>query len=113
MSSEESDGVYQLADIAGVAQAEFQKDFDGCDPVIGIMRSMRDAGFAADAMTIDCLVSGKRILCILHDNAPEAVDYLFGHRNKDPDMNFNKIALAELTEKQFYLWMKSYFIDQA
>lgn len=113
MTVENNDKVYQLADVAGVAQIDFQKAHQHCDPVIGIMRSMRDAGFAADAITIDCLLSGKRILLILHDSTPDVVDYLFGYRDVDPDMNFNKISLTDLNAKQFYDWMKDYFIDQA
>lgn len=103
--------VYQLADVAGLAQADFQRDFKNIDPVVGIMHSMRDSGFAADAMTIDCINSGKRIIFILHDSTPDTVDYQFGYRDKDPDMNFKKIAMAELTKQQFYAWMKSYFVD--
>ncbi|MGK0440973.1 MAG: hypothetical protein ACJA0N_000768 [Pseudohongiellaceae bacterium] len=107
----ENDKIYRLADVAGLAQADFQRDFKHVDPVVGIMRSMRDAGYAADAMTIDYISSGKRIIFILHDNNPTVLDYQFGHKNKDPDMNFKKIPVAEATSEQFYAWMKSYFIE--
>ncbi len=107
----DNDPIYQLADIAGLAQADFQRDFKEIDPVVGIMRSLRDSGFAADALTIDCIRSGRRIICILHDNNPDAVEYQFGHRDKDPDMNFKKIAKNDLTKAQFYGWMKRYFIE--
>lgn len=106
-----SDPIYRLADTAGLAQASFQRDFKDIDPVVGIMRSLRDSGFAADAMTIDCMRSGKRIICILHDDNPDTVDYQFGYRDKDPDMNFLKIAKSDLTQIQFYDWMKQYFIE--
>lgn len=109
--TETNDPIFQLADIAGLAQADFQRDFQDIDPVVGIMRSLRDAGFAADALTIDCIYSGKRIICILHDNNPDSVDYQFGYRDKDPDMNFQNIAISELTSAQFYAWMKRYFIE--
>lgn len=107
----QSDPIYRLADTAGLAQARFQQDFKDVDPVVGIMRSLRDSGFAADAMTIDCMRSGKRIICIMHDDNPGVVDYQFGDRDKDPDMNFLKISKSELTQVQFYDWMKKYFIE--
>ncbi|MAZ88677.1 MAG: hypothetical protein CL693_13645 [Cellvibrionaceae bacterium] len=104
------EAIFRLADIAGKGQADFQRDYKDVDPVVGIMRSLRDSGFAADAMTIDCLQSGKRIICILHDSTPEVVDYQFSYRDKDPAATFEKIALEELNASQFYAWMKDYFI---
>lgn len=103
--------IFRLADIAGKGQADFQRDYQAIDPVVGIMRSLRDSGFAADAMTIDCIRSGKRIICLLHDNNPEVVDYQFGYRDRDPDATFQQIALSELTASQFYSWMKDYFVE--
>ncbi len=108
---DENAPIYQLADLARLAQTDFQRDFTDIDPVVGIMRSLRDSGFAADAMTIDCIRSGKRIICILHDANLSNVDYQFGYRDKDPDMNFMKIATSELTQSQFYSWMKHYFVE--
>lgn len=105
------EAIFRLADIAGKGQADFQRDYKDVDPVVGIMRSLRDSGFAADAMTIDCLQSGKRIICILHDNTPETVEYQFGYRDKDPSATFEQIALNELTASQFYTWMKGYFVE--
>ena len=111
MTDSKNDKIYALADIAALAQTEFQRNYSHIDPVIGIMRSMRDAGFAADALTIDCITSGKRILFILHDSAPDTLDYLFGYRDKDPDMVFEKIALTDATKEQFYAWMEGYFLE--
>jgi hypothetical protein len=66
--------VYKLSDIAAEAQAAIQRDFKNIDPIVGVMRNMRAAGFPADAMTVDCLKSGKRIIFILHDDRPDEVD---------------------------------------
>ncbi len=109
--NDENAPIYQLADLARSAQTQFQKDFTEVDPVVGIMRSLRDSGFAADAMTIDCIHSGKRIICILHDANLSNLDYQFGYRDQDPDMNFKKIATSDVSQYQFYQWMKQYFID--
>jgi len=106
-----TDKIYQLADLAAAAQVNIQRDFKEIDPVVGIMRSLRDSGFPADAMTIDCIVSGKRIIMILHDDRSDVVDYQFGYRDKDPDMAFKQLLFAEVNSEQIYNWIKSYFTN--
>ena len=88
--------IYKLSDIASEAQANIQRDFSDIDPIIGLMRNLRKSGFAADAMTIDSLVTGKRILLILHDDKPEQLAWQWCYRDKDPAMEFNYIALASV-----------------
>mgnify|MGYP003665038028 CR=1 FL=1 len=51
--------IYALAEIAEAAQVEIQASCPLTDPVIGVSRNLRDAGFAVDVMTIDCFKSGK------------------------------------------------------
>jgi len=48
--------IYRLADIAGLAQQQFQEQHSHIDPVIGVNRQMRNQGFAVDLLTIDCVV---------------------------------------------------------
>ena len=86
-----------LSDVATEAHALIQKDFKNLNPVVGVSRSMRASGIPADAMTIDCLQSGKRIILILHDDNPEQVLYQFSYKAKDPDDEFKTILLSELS----------------
>ena len=101
--------IFILSDIAVAAQTEIQKDFKNIDPVIGLIRNMRESGFPADAMTIDCRVSGKRIILILHDDKPEEVDFQFGLIEKDPHDDFESILFSEVNKVQIYTWIKTYF----
>lgn len=104
--------IYALADVAAAAQAKIQQDFKDVDPIIGINRSMRDAGFPADAMVIDCLQNGRRLTIVLRDEQPGNVAYQFGFIDKDPDMAFENISFNEADEMLFYSWIKSYVLDK-
>lgn len=70
---------------------------------------MRDIGFPADTMTIDCIKTGRRIILILHDEKPDIVSYQFTLREKDPSDDFEVIAFGELTTQTIYDWIASYF----
>ncbi|MFT6266240.1 MAG: hypothetical protein ACJAWS_002402 [Oleiphilaceae bacterium] len=98
-----------LSDIATEAHVQIQRNFKEINPVIGVSRSMRAQGIPADAMTIDCLKTGKRIILILHDDNPEVVLYQFSFKAKDPSDEFLKIQLNELTVQKLYEWVQSYF----
>ena len=98
-----------LSDVLTAAHANIQRDFANINPVVGINRQMRASGIAADVITVDCLVSNKRILLILQDAKPEVVNYLFGRRDVDPDGNYQEVALAELTAEKLYEWVRDYF----
>lgn len=100
-----------LSDVASEAHAKIQQDFEFINPVIGISRSMRNGGIPADAMTIDCLKTNRRIILILHDNHPNIVRYQFAFRDKDPSDNFEVIDLEQLTVQKLYDWIASYFSD--
>lgn len=91
------------------AQASIQQAFSDIDPLVGVNRHMRKHGIPADAITIDCLKSGKRILLIMHDQQPEVVTYQFCLRDQDPFEEFENIPLAELTVEQLYAWMQERF----
>lgn len=91
------------------AHANIQRDFSYIDPVVGVITKMRTIGIQADAMTIDCLKTGKRILLIFHDDQPEVVNYQFCLRDEDPADDFESIPLKNVTSKQLYEWMELNF----
>jgi hypothetical protein len=99
----------KLSDIAAVAHTRIQQTCKDINPVIGISRGMRAQGIPADAMTIDCLVTGKRIILILHDQQADIIRYQFTFKDQDPTEVFEVIPIAELTSSTLYDWMKNYF----
>jgi hypothetical protein len=98
-----------LSDIASTTHARIQTDFPNIDPVIGVNQGMRNNGYPADILTIDCLKTNKRIIILLHDDTPEMARYQFAFRNKDPDGDFKDIQLADITIQILYDWVSTYF----
>lgn len=98
-----------LCDIATDAHTRIQQDFKDIDPVIGVSQKMRTSGIPADAMTIDCLRSGKRIILVLHDQQPGIINYQLSYKDKDPGEKFEQISLSELDAQLLYEWIKNYF----
>ena len=101
--------LFKLSDIATDAHTRIQQDFKDIDPIVGVNRSMRKSGIPADAMTIDCLKTGKRIIIILHDQQPDIIRYQFAFKDKDPDDKFEEIPFNELTADKLYGWISDYF----
>lgn len=99
----------QLSSAAEEAHTNIQKDFADINPVIGISTGMRKVGIPADAMTIDCLKTGKRIIIIIHDKQPDSLQYQFSYKAQDPGESFENLAMKELNSKILYDWMKNYF----
>lgn len=97
-----------ISDLVTEAHTRIQQDFALLDPVVGVSRKMRENGVPADAMTIDCLRSGKRIIVILHDQQPEIIRYQFSFRNSDPGDTFEVMELQALNAQTLYDWMKDY-----
>ena len=98
-----------LSDYVTDAHTRIQKTFDNINPVVGVSRGMRSVGIPADAMTIDCLKSGKRIIIILHDETPEILQYQFSYKDKDPAEEFQNLSMANFSEEILYDWMVRYF----
>ena len=94
--------IYTLADLAQQAQSRIQIDYAHLNPVIHVLRKLRESGFAADALTIECLSSGKRLLFIVHDDDPQQVQFQSGFRDQDPGSNYTAIALSALDANKFY-----------
>jgi len=98
-----------LCDLTTEAHTRIQQDFNDINPVVGVSKKMRDIGIPADAMTIDCLKTGKRIIIILHDQQPNIVNYQLSFRDKDPDELFEQLQFNELTAQRMYDWIRDYF----
>ena len=98
-----------LSDIATEAHTRIQQDFEDINPVVGLSRGMRSIGIPADAMTIDCLKTGKRIIIILHDHQPEILQYQFSYKALDPGEKFETLQFSKLTAQIMYDWIKDYF----
>ena len=77
-----------LCDLATEAHERVQLNHADIDPIVGVHHKMRDAGFPADVMTIDCLKTGKRIILILNDDQPGLIRYQFSYKDKDPAADF-------------------------
>ena len=102
-----------LCDFTTAAHTRIQQDFKQLDPVVGVSQKMRAAGIPADAMTIDCLKTTKRIIIILHDSQPEVLNYQLAFKDKDPKEEFEQLACGELSEEVLYGWMRGYFLAEA
>ena len=98
-----------VCDLVTKSYARIQKDFKDINPMVGINQKMREMGEPVDAVTIDCLKSGKRIILILHDHHPDVIRYQFSFKDKDPDEKFEQIQFNELTVSKLYKWTKNYF----
>ena len=102
--------VYDLSEIAKLAQADIQAAYPDVDPIIGISHNLRNAGFAADTLTIDNRANDTRIIMILHDHKPDMVDYEYASISNDPTFEFNAIKLAELTQAKLFEMIKDALI---
>ena len=98
-----------LSNLVTDAHSRIQNDFENLNPIVGVSRGMRSIGIPADAMTIDCLKTGKRIIIILHDQQPEVLQYQFSFKAEDPAEEFMTLAIKELSVQILYDWMKEYF----
>jgi hypothetical protein len=98
-----------LSDIASQAHEKIQLDFKDINPVISVMQGMRKAGIPADVLTIDCLVTHKRILIVLHDLHPDIMRYQFIFIDQDPGDDYQEVVATDVTSDRVYGWMKDYF----
>ena len=105
--------VYDLSEVAKLAQADIQAAYPNVDPIIGISHNLSNAGFAADTLTIDNRANDTRIIMILHDHKPEQVDYEFARISQDPKFDFSEIALKDLTQATLFEMMVTALVNQA
>ncbi len=100
-----------LSEIVSDAHAKIQQDFADINPVIGVMQGMRKMGIPADVITIDCLVTNKRILVILHDEHPAMTRYQLTYIDQDPSDDYIDLASDQVNSEMVYGWIKDYFSD--
>jgi hypothetical protein len=103
------DPLKALSDMASVAHARIQQAHQDINPVVGVRRGMRDIGIPADAMTIDCLRTRRRIMLVLHDEEPGLLLYQFASMDKDVGDDFERMALSAVTVDTLFDWMQAYF----
>lgn len=101
-----------LSEVVSDAHAKIQQDFVELNPVIGVMQGMRKMGIPADVITIDCLVTNKRILIILHDEHPNMTRYQLTYIDQDPSDDYQDVASDKVNSETVYSWIKEYFLDQ-
>lgn len=99
-----------VVDNISEAHARIQQVYANLNPVIEVRRGMRDGGFPADVITIDCFASRRRILLILHDEKPGLVLYQFSIMDVEMAMDFAQISLNNLNVEVLYEWIESYFL---
>ena len=100
----------ELAEVIAKANDLFAQRHQNVDTVIGIMdKVLRKQGMAADAVTIDAVVLNKKIVFLLRDAEPDAVEVALG--NKEGDIySSEKHDKAALTPESIVIIMKNNFL---
>lgn len=98
-----------LSDMASEAHARVQQAHGHINPVVSVRRGMRDVGIPADAMTIDCLRTGRRINLILHDQQPGVLLYQFVTIDDEAGDSFRSTAFSGVSVETLIQWMEEYF----
>lgn len=104
-----SEPLKTLSDQITEAHARIQQAHADINPVVGLRRGMREKGIPADALTIDCLRTGKRIVLILHDQQPGKLIYQFTLMDEETDAPYQQIPLESVDTRQLFDWMRDYF----
>lgn len=103
------DPLKTLSDIASDAHARIQAAYQHINPVVEVRRGMRDAGIPADAMTIDCLRTRRRITLILHDGQPGMLLYQFITIDEEVGEEFQMMPMTDVSVETLFGWMQDYF----
>ncbi|MDH5357577.1 MAG: hypothetical protein OEW63_03000, partial [Gammaproteobacteria bacterium] len=100
-----------LSEIVARANDAFYSKFDNVDTLMGVMdKALRNQGIKADAITIDCIALDKKIVILLHDDKPDAVDIALG--NKEGDIySSSEYELIKISEAVIVGIMESNFIS--
>jgi len=104
--------VYDLSEVAKLAQADIQAKYSNVDPIIGISHNLRNSGFAADTLTIENQANDTRIIMILHDHKAGVVDYEVGRISQDPKFQFSEIELEKLTQSRLFEMMENALVKE-
>lgn len=105
----EEDPLKALSDMASEAHARIQAAHEHINPVVGVRRGMRDVGIPADAMTVDCLRTRRRIMLILHDEQPGILLYQFVTLDDEVGNEFREVSLSDVSVQTLFDWMEEYF----
>lgn len=103
------DPLKTLSDMASDAHARIQQAHEHINPVVSVRRGMRDVGIPADAMTIDCLRTCRRINLILHDEQPGVLLYQFVTIDEEAGDSFRQAEFDEVSVNTLVQWMEEYF----
>ena len=95
--------------MASDAHARIQQAHQHINPVVGVRRGMREVGIPADAMTIDCLRTRRRIMLVLHDEQPGVLLYQFVTIDEEVGNEFQQMPFGDLNVKTLFDWMQDYF----
>ncbi len=87
-----------LSEVVARANDLFSSKFDNIGTLMGIMdKTLRKQGIEADAITIDCIALDKKVVILLHDDKPDAVDIALG--NKEGEIySSSEYELVQVTE---------------
>lgn len=89
-----------VANIALAANDRFTRRHPGAETSLGVISStVRSLGIEADAVNIDCVHSGKRLVMILLDRNPDVVGIGIGQKDTVGDYELiRQVAVDELRE---------------
>jgi hypothetical protein len=103
------DPLKPLSDMASEAHTRIQQAYEHINPVVAVRRGMRDVGIPADAMTIDCLRTRRRIMLVLHDQVPGMLLYQFITIEEEAGDQFSQMPLSDVETDTLFSWMEDYF----
>jgi hypothetical protein len=103
------DPLKPLSDMASEAHTRIQQAYEHINPVVAVRRGMRDMGIPADAMTIDCLRTRRRIMLVLHDQVPGMLLYQFITIEEEAGDQFSQMPLSDVETDTLFSWMEDYF----
>jgi len=102
--------IFTIADLAPEVHQRMAEENLAVDAIFEVRQSMREGGFPADLLTIDCRKKNKRILCVFHDQMPGVVLKEEGCMDEDFKMEFEQVPMAEINADVIYKWITSYFL---
>lgn len=112
MANEDLDAV---ADIAVAANDAFKRANAGADTSVGVIsQTIRAMGIAADAVNIDCRLSGQRLVLILLDHVPGMVGIGIGQKDEVGNYELiRQVALEKLQQAEVLEILEARFETKA
>ena len=94
------DIIFQLADIAALAQQHVQNT-SNIDTMIIINRKKSQQVFAVDLLLIDHLKTNKRIIILFQDNQPNQISFQFSSIQAEPNDDYQTLAVEKANQNFF------------